>query len=97
MFNTKLTRALATTAALCLSTAATIAQADDIKTHQLKVLGTWSSLSQYKNYEEPFWTKTLPGATDGKISGQIVSVSVMGLKGYETLNLLQNGVFGAEV
>ena len=93
MFKKKLFKTLMTTAALCIGAAANVAQADDIKTHQLKVLGTWSSLSQYKNYEEPFWTKTLPGATDGKISGQIVSVSVMGLKGYETLNLLQNGVF----
>ena len=70
-----------------------IAIATDIQPHQFKVLGTWSSLSQYKNYEAPFWTKTLSANTGGKMSGEIISISVMGLKGYETLNLLQNGVF----
>ena len=86
-------KSMAAMAAISIGLAAGAAQGDEVKTHQLKVLGTWSSLSQYKNYEEPFWTKTLPSATGGKISGQIVSISVMGLKGYETLNLLQNGVF----
>ncbi len=67
--------------------------AAELEPKEFKVLGTWNSLTQYKNHEEPFWTKTLPNATDGKVSGQIISISVMGLKGYETLNLLKNGVF----
>jgi len=86
-------KSLATIAGLSIAVAAGTAEADDIQPHQFKVLGTWSSLSQFKNYEAPFWTETLSANTEGQMSGEIVSISVMGLKGYETLNLLQNGVF----
>lgn len=80
-------------AAFSLVVCAGSLQSAEIQTHQLKVLGTWNNLSQFRNYEQPFWIKTLPDSTQGKISGQIISISVMGLKGYETLNLLRNGVF----
>ncbi|MBG6148478.1 TRAP-type C4-dicarboxylate transport system substrate-binding protein [Labrenzia sp. EL_208] len=86
-------KTLTSTAAFCLACLTGTAQANEITPHQFKVLGTWNSLSQYKNYEAPFWTETLPAETDGKLRGDIVSISVMGMKGYETLNLLQNGVF----
>lgn len=80
------------TASAMVSSSATLSAAE-LQPKDFKVLGTWNSLTQYINYEEPFWTKTLPDASEGKVGGEIISISVMGLKGYETLNLLKNGVF----
>ncbi len=44
-------------AGTALVAGATMAQAEE-----LSVVGSWSSLPLYKQYEAPFWTETLPGA-----------------------------------
>ena len=71
----------------------TSAWAQDIEEHRFNVLGTWSTLNNNSAYEEPFWKDVLPANTDGKLSGNIVSMSEMGLKGFETLRLLKQGIF----
>ncbi|WP_272010393.1 TRAP transporter substrate-binding protein [Roseovarius sp. ZX-A-9] len=69
------------------------ATAQEIQEQRFNVLGTWSSLNNYSAYEEPFWKEILPADTDGKLTGNIVSMSEMGLKGFETIRLLKQGIF----
>ena len=58
-----------------------------------KVVGTWSNISAWQNYERPFWTEWLPEASGGKLKGNPVSITEAGLKGYEVVRLLKLGVF----
>lgn len=88
---TKSWRYAAAAAALALGSMAQANQS--LNQHDFKVLGTWNTLTQFNDYEEPFWSEWLPEASEGKIEGDITSMSVMGLDGYENLNLLKRGVF----
>ncbi|MGE0311354.1 MAG: TRAP transporter substrate-binding protein [Lautropia sp.] len=75
----------------CVCTVATAGDADLPKT-QLKVIGSISSLPQYKEYEVPFWTKTLPTKSNGAITADVKGFNEMGLKGPEVLRLMGQGV-----
>ncbi len=33
------------------------------ETRELRVVGSWNSLTMYKNFEMPFWTEVVPAAT----------------------------------
>ena len=59
----------------------------------LKAVGTWSSLTNYKKHEGPFFNELLAEASDGQIIGEIKSQSGLGLKGFEIMRLVKNGVF----
>ncbi len=61
------------------------------KTH-LRVVGSISNLPQYKDYEVPFWTKTVPERSGGAITTEIKGFNEMGLKGPEVLRLMGQGV-----
>lgn len=91
----KIARRLSGTATILAAATAltTSASAQEIKEHRFDVLGTWSTLNNYSAYEEPFWKEILPANTNDKLSGNIVSMSEMGLKGFETLRLLKLGIF----
>ena len=82
----KVTAALA---ALALS--AGVAFADDPVV--LNAVGTWSSLTNFQKHEEPFFNTRLREASDGNIVGKIQSQSGLGLKGFEIMRLVKNGVF----
>src|SRR5262245_1566784 len=58
-----------------------------------KVVGTWSNISAWQNYERPLWTEWLPEASGGKLKGNPVSITEAGLKGYEVVRLLKLGIF----
>ena len=75
------------------------ALATDYPETNLKVVGTWSSLPLYKNFEKPFWETTLPEKSGGKVKGEIQGFNEMGLKGAEIVRLMEQGVidFGATV
>lgn len=66
---------------------------------QLKVVGTWSNLSQYKNFEQPFWSKEITEKSGGAITADIKGFNEMGLKGGEIGRLMKQGVidFGSTV
>jgi TRAP-type C4-dicarboxylate transport system substrate-binding protein len=66
------------------------AAAEDVS---LSVVGSWSSLPLFKQYEEPFWTKTLPEASGGSISVDMTTFNQMGVKGGDVYRLLSEGVF----
>jgi TRAP-type C4-dicarboxylate transport system substrate-binding protein len=80
--------ALSLAATLC-ATASAVAQ-DLPKTH-LKVVGSISSLAPYREFEVPFWTKTLGEKSKGAITAEIKGFNEMGLKGPEVLRLMSTG------
>lgn len=59
----------------------------------LNAVGTWSSLTNYQKHEGPFFNTHLSEASDGQIIGKIQSQSGLGLKGFEIMRLVKNGVF----
>lgn len=61
------------------------------KTH-LRVVGSISSLPQYKDFEVPFWTKQLAERSNGAVTAEIKGFNEMGLKGPEVLRLMGQGV-----
>ena len=68
------------------------AQAQDLPKTNLKVVGSISSLPPYKDFELPFWTKTLSEKSKGAITAEAKGFNEMGLKGPEVLRLMSQGV-----
>jgi len=81
--------AAVTTAAVSLGAVSAMAGEAPSK---ISVVGTWNSMTNYQNREAPFW-RGLPKATGGKIISTIGSYSEFGLKGFEIMRLLKQGVF----
>ncbi|WP_306113749.1 MULTISPECIES: TRAP transporter substrate-binding protein [unclassified Roseovarius] len=77
------------TAALALTASAAFADNPVV----LKAVGTWSSLTNFQKHEGPFFNERLAEASDGQIVGDIQSQSGLGLKGFEIMRLVKNGVF----
>ncbi len=75
------------------------AQAQELPRTHLKVVGAWGNLSQYKNFEQPFWTREIPEKSKGAITAEITPFNEMGLKGAEIFRLMRLGVidFGSTV
>ena len=78
-------------AAVTLGAAADVSAQALPKTH-LRVVGSISSLPQYKEYEVPFWTKQLAEKSNGAVTAEIKGFNEMGLKGPEVLRLMGQGV-----
>ena len=76
-------------AAFALSSSAALADDQVV----LNAVGTWSSLTNFQKHEEPFFNTRLREASDGNIVGKIQSQSGLGLKGFEIMRLVKNGVF----
>lgn len=72
-----------------LFTSAFAAAAAD--TTHLKVVGGLGSVAQYKDVEEPFWSKELPALTKGRVTVGIVPFDRAGIRASEMLRLLQVG------
>jgi TRAP-type C4-dicarboxylate transport system substrate-binding protein len=75
------------------------AAAQDLPKTSLKVVGAWGNLSQYKNFEQPFWSKEITTKSNGAITAEITPFNEMGLKGAEIFRLMRLGVidFGSTV
>lgn len=80
-----------TTAMGALAVMATSAVADGPVV--LNAVGTWSSLTNYQKHEEPFFNQRLNEVSGGEIVGKIQSQSGLGLKGFEIMRMVKNGVF----
>lgn len=93
----KYTKSLAAFAVL--ASAFGLAGAQQLPATQLKIVGTWSNLSQYKNFEQPFWSKEITEKSGGAITADIKGFNEMGLKGGEIGRLMKQGVidFGSTV
>ena len=59
---------------------------------ELRVVGSWSSLTMFKNFEKPFWTEKLPAAMPG-IKADVTSLGQVKLKGPAVLRQMDMGVF----
>jgi TRAP-type C4-dicarboxylate transport system substrate-binding protein len=57
----------------------------------LNVVGSWSGLPLHKQYEAPFWTETLPGASDIEVA--LTTHDQMGLGLGDIYRLLGQGVY----
>ncbi len=70
----------------------TVAVAAD-KPVSIKAVGTWGSLTNYQKHEGPFWNDHIGEASGGQIIGDIKPQTELGLKGFEIMRLVKNGVF----
>lgn len=59
---------------------------------QLRIVGGLAGLTQYTQFEEPFWTQELPRLTQGQLRADIVPFNKAGLRTHEALRLIQLGV-----
>ncbi len=66
--------------------------AQDIDKTSINYVGSWSSLSLYKNFERPFWQEHIPEASDGRISTEVTTFDQMGLGGGEVYRLMDRNV-----
>ncbi len=73
--------------------AMTAAIASPAMAETLSVVGSWSSLPLDKDYEVPFWTKTLPEASNGEIEVEMTTHDQMNLGTGDVFALLGQGVF----
>lgn len=60
---------------------------------ELAVVGSWSNLPLYKQFETPFWTEKLPEMTGGEFTAQLTSFDQMGVAGSDVYRMLGDGVF----
>ncbi|SDU33416.1 TRAP transporter substrate-binding protein [Stappia sp. ES.058] len=81
-----LTRIAAASAVSLLALAPVVAE-------EISVVGSWSGLPLHKQFEAPFWTKTLPEASGGDITVQLTTHDQMGIKGGDVFRMLGDGVF----
>ena len=74
------------------SVAPAVAEIDE---YTFEVVGTWGFLENYKQFEQKFWTETLPAASGGKLTANIAPYTELGLKGFEVMAGVQRGAFDA--
>ena len=85
-----MTRRLALLTAALLASTSALAQ-ELPKTH-VKITGGLSNLTAYQQFEQPFWTKTIPEQSKGQVTAEIKGFNEMGIKGPELLRLMGSGV-----
>lgn len=73
--------------------ATTTALAAPAMAENFSVVGSWSSLPLHQQYEAPFWTETLPGASDGAVTVELTTHNQMGLGLGDIYPLLGQGVY----
>lgn len=76
-------------AALAISATAALAE----NTVVIKGVGTWGNLNNFKKHEGPFWNEHIAKASNGSIIGEVKPQTELGLKGFEIMRLVKNGVF----
>lgn len=59
----------------------------------IKAVGTWGNLTNFQKHEGPFWNEQISKASGGQIVGEIRPQTELGLKGFEIMRLVKNGVF----
>jgi TRAP-type C4-dicarboxylate transport system substrate-binding protein len=58
---------------------------------KLKGHGTWAQLSQFKDYEQPFWSQKIAAETEGRVQVDYTAFDTAGLKGPEIVRLMKLG------
>lgn len=83
---------LAATALLASTSAMALEKVPNLPKTHVQVVGGLSNLTAYNDFEKPFWTKTVPELSDGKVTATIKGFNEMGLKGPEIMRLIGQGV-----
>jgi hypothetical protein len=84
-------RAATTVARLIVVLFATSGHAADAPI-QLNVIGGVAAVSQYEQFEKPFWTRDVPRLTGGRVQAAIHPFDQSGLSGQEMLQFMRLGV-----
>src|SRR5690606_17412123 len=92
VMNSKVLSALALSGLLAGGIAHAQEKVADLPKTQLQVVGALSNLTLYQNFEQPFWTKTVPELSNGQVTATIKGFTEMGLTGPEMLRLMSQGV-----
>ena len=79
-------------AALLLLPGLAMAQAPAVPPLPLKVVGGLAGVSQFVNFEEPFWRDEVPRLTGGRVQPEIVASDRAGIRSQEMLPLIRLGV-----
>lgn len=77
-------------AALLCCTAAVHALAAEPEI-KFRVFGSWDMLSQFSDYERPFWSEKVPAMSEGRIAIELTPFNKAGLKGSEIVRLMNLG------
>lgn len=77
--------------------AAPPAAAQDLPQTRVRVVGYFSNLLQTRELERPFWTERIPQASNGRITAEYTNQDTVGVRDFQILRVLQQGVtdFGA--
>jgi TRAP-type C4-dicarboxylate transport system substrate-binding protein len=67
------------------------AQGQELPPLHLKVVGGLGATIQFKNFEEPFWSKELAEKSGGKITAEVTPWDQFGIKGAELLQFTRLG------
>lgn len=78
--------------AAVLLPAAASAQAPAPQPIQLKIVGGLAGVSQFVNFEEPFWRDHVPRLTGGRVRPEVVANDRAGIRSQEMLPLIRLGV-----
>jgi TRAP-type C4-dicarboxylate transport system substrate-binding protein len=70
------------------------AAADELPAIHLKIVGGLGDTSQYIEHEEPFWTKHLAEASQGRVTAEVSPFDGLGIHGSEVTQLMRLGVIG---
>ncbi|HET7410411.1 MAG TPA: TRAP transporter substrate-binding protein [Paracoccaceae bacterium] len=74
-------------------TAAGAQSTDEIMERELSVVGSFSTSNLFPDYEEPFWTETLPEASGGKLTANARPFDQLGLSGAAVYDMVSQGVY----
>lgn len=70
-----------------------LASGQTFANESLSVVGSWSSLPLYKQYEQPFWTDILPSESKGNFEVVMTTHDQMGIGTSDVFRMLGDGVF----
>jgi TRAP-type C4-dicarboxylate transport system substrate-binding protein len=68
------------------------ASAEEAAKIHLRIAGGLGGVTQYEQYEAPFWTREVPRLTGGRVQAEIAPFDRSGIRGGEMLGLLRLGV-----
>ena len=80
-------------AGAALAPFAMTASAQDLPETSLSVVGSWSNLPLYQEFERKFWEETVPAESGGAVSVTMTTFDQMGVAGGDVFRMLGDGVF----
>lgn len=72
---------------------AATASAQELPATELNVVGSWSNLPLYQDFERKFWEETVPTESKGAITVNMTTFDQMGVVGADVYRMLGDGVF----